>query len=171
MPQIQGHLPTYNEDSFFEEMEEPTYGDPGYQSGSSILDQLDPDLVNELLEEMQQVHDTCASDGLQSRFYDCECLAVQYLDKRLEMGPEASNGKIMMQINKECANPVGVAGYSYGVCEERMILMNRPDFKSVCECFANTVAKTYGERPRLESRYWQRVQAYAYTQCGYVKRR
>lgn len=121
------------------------------------------------LEEMDDVYRECEANNLFTLFYDCQCLSVKYLDKRIELGPWPTRDAIMVRINTQCANIPGIAGYTYGVCENRMMMRGRQDYKELCECFGRTVAGKYARQPALNSRYFQVLQRDAYLKCGLNK--
>ncbi len=124
------------------------------------------DIPPEYLAEMEEIYQKCNSNDVFSTYFDCRCQAMRFLDERIEAGPEIHPNLLMKKINKECVNTTGIAGYSYGVCEQSMMVRNFHGYKKLCECFANTVAKEYANRPYLESRNIISLQRDAYLSCG-----
>ncbi|MCB9978612.1 MAG: hypothetical protein H6862_03275 [Rhodospirillales bacterium] len=121
--------------------------------------------------DMQAFYGRCAQNTITATYYDCRCLAVKYLDKRLELGRYYSPEELMFQIQKECTNTTEIAGYSYGVCTKQLALMDRAEnSEAYCECFANAFAKAYQANPQLSSRYVQILQRNAYVKCAEHRR-
>jgi hypothetical protein len=119
------------------------------------------------LQEMENFYGRCSNNSVTATYYDCRCLAVKYLDKRIELGRYYEPQELMNEIRGECANPAEIAGYSYGVCTKQLALMDRSEnAPAYCECFANAFAKSYLRRPQLSSRYIQILQRNAYAKCS-----
>ncbi len=119
------------------------------------------------LQEMENFYGRCSNNSVTATYYDCRCLAVKYLDKRIELGRYYEPQELMNEIRGECANPAEIAGYSYGVCTKQLALMDRSEnAQAYCECFANAFAKSYLRRPQLSSRYIQILQRNAYAKCS-----
>lgn len=131
--------------------------------------QVDIDPVD--LADMQAFYGRCTQNTITATYYDCRCLAVKYLDKRLELGRYYTPEELMNIIGKECTNTTEIAGYSYGVCTKELALMDRAEnSESYCECFANAFAKAYQANPQLSSRYVQILQRNAYVKCAEHRR-
>lgn len=119
------------------------------------------------LQEMDNFYGRCQNNSVTATYYDCRCLAIRYLDKRIELGRYYEPQELMNEIRGECANPAEIAGYSYGVCTKQLALMDRAEnSQAYCECFANAFAKSYMRNPQLSSRYIQVLQRSAYAKCS-----
>lgn len=119
------------------------------------------------LQEMENFYGRCRNNSVTATYYDCRCLAVRYLDKRIELGRYYEPSELMNEIRGECANPAEIAGYSFGVCTKQMTLLDRTEnAQAYCECFANAFAKSYMRNPQLSSRYIQILQRNAYNKCA-----
>lgn len=129
-----------------------------------------PETNPEYLAEMDRIYSICTGSSFYSTYYDCKCQAVKFLDQRIKLGPDLPPDSIMMNVNTECANVPGLAGYAYNLCTEKLSLLNYKDkdFAPFCECFANKFAKTYAKNPRLSSRNVQVLQTDAYRECGFA---
>lgn len=101
---------------------------------------------DEYIEEAFNFNKQCHSMPNLAHYQNCDCLAVKYLDKRIELGHEATKGDIRSEIEGTCPDATGAAGYYYGQCMSNGSLMpsNIP-IEKFCECFANTYAKLYEE--------------------------
>lgn len=135
----------------------------GQQNSASGIDP-------QYLAEMDKVYSLCSTSSFYSTYYDCKCQAVKFLDQRIKLGPDLPFESIMMNVNMQCTNVPGLAGYAYNLCTEKLSLLNYKDkdFAPFCECFANKFARTYAKRPRLSSRHVQVLQTDAYRECGFA---
>jgi hypothetical protein len=102
------------------------------------------DLPEEYIEEAEKFYNECQTNDNMSRYYNCECLASKFLDKRIMAGPEVLNDIIVQSITHECADAAGAAGQEYQSCLENAPMMpaNIP-IEEYCTCYANTYAKLY----------------------------
>ena len=80
-------------------------------------------------------HNNCQSNGTAQR-YDCECLAVNYLNKKIVYDDEKSEYDIFQEISAECIDTASVAGAIYTECAS-MGLIDPKWSESFCECYAN----------------------------------
>jgi len=96
------------------------------------------------LEEAQLVYNDCAQAWSMYTYYDCKCLAARFLDKRHELGPLASSGKIRLILRDECRNDVGIAGYKYTNCMKNTFgIPKTVKPKEFCECYAQDYTRLY----------------------------
>ena len=107
---------------------------------------IDPyaDLPEEYIQEAQNYFHLCETTGSMYLYYNCKCLASKFLDKRIELGPKASNTSIALKISNECADATQAAGYEYKQCIQHGPMMP-PEIplEEYCSCYANTYAKLY----------------------------
>ncbi len=124
-------------------------------------------LPQEYILEAQQFFSRCKSSGTMSPYYNCKCLATKYLDKRIELGPEASDNDISFAIEGECPDASEAAGYKYTQCLKQLgAIPPRTDPEEYCSCYANTFAKLYEQnRKGPSSKVFVRLQAQAMTIC------
>lgn len=102
------------------------------------------DIPDEFIIEASQFAEDCRNDGTMPKYYDCRCMAVAFLDKRIERGPEASASSIRNSITKECKDASGAAGDVYEHCLTDF--ENAPthiDPEEFCSCYGNTYAETF----------------------------
>lgn len=101
-------------------------------------------IPDEYLEAADEFYGQCASDEKYYYYYDCACLTVRYLDKKIEMGPAATDDYIMLQIQNECADSTYTTGVAYSKCLGNAALLPRDVFPpDYCECYANTYGKLF----------------------------
>lgn len=139
------------------------------QARSGVVERPSESIDPAYLDEMDRIYNTCAGSSLYSTYYDCRCQAVKFLDARIKRGPNPPTEYILSDINTECANVAGLAGYAYELCTGKLSLLNYKDkaFAPFCECFANAYARSYAKAPRLSSRHVQLLQKKAYQTCGF----
>ncbi len=124
------------------------------------------DVPDEYIEEAINYNKYCHSTSL-SRHQNCECLAARYLDKRIEIGPEADRSSIMLAIEGKCPDATEAAGHHYNRCISNATIMPpKIPIEEFCECFANTYAKLF-ERYELKpnSRTFVSLQTQAMVTC------
>lgn len=102
------------------------------------------DIPDEYFEDMDRFHAECKTTSRYSRYYDCDCLSVAYLDKRLEVGLEVDRARILLNLEHNCFDATGAAGHHYNICmDNRNYHEDYVPREIYCECFANHVAKLY----------------------------
>lgn len=122
-----------------------------------------PEIV---LRDMDQVVKNCRMNYFYSRFHDCECIGVKFLDARLAGDPSRSRDAIFNSVANQCPNELEIAGFIYTSCVDFM-RNRRPDtFESFCTCTANAVATRYTRAPRANMRYIENIRKQAYLDCG-----
>lgn len=122
-----------------------------------------PEIV---LRDMDQVVKNCRANYIYSRFHDCECIGVKFLDARLANDPTRGRDAIFNSVANECPNELEIAGFIYTSCSDFM-RNRRPDsFESFCTCAANAVATRYTRAPRANTRYIENLRKQAYLDCG-----
>lgn len=124
-------------------------------------------LPDEYLDETEDFYKHCSTTSEMKNYYNCECLAVKFLDQRVARGPNPSRESITLSIQRECADASQAAGYYYQNCMNQSVLMP-PEIpaEEYCTCFANTYAKLY-ERysPGPSSKAFVQLQTQAYVTC------
>lgn len=74
------------------------------------------DIPDEALADMQDYHKWCNENIDWSVHFDCECSSSRYLEERIKAGPNASRAQLLLEVNDECFNIPGAAGYAYDNC-------------------------------------------------------
>lgn len=120
----------------------------------------------EYLEEMEEIYQECEKDGILSKFYDCRCKAVHYIDEKMSSGPETNKYTILEEIKEECVDTASIAGNSINECRETLLSRGISNYEELCECFANTYAREFAKNPQLESRNLINIKRDAYVKCG-----
>ena len=128
---------------------------------------------DEYVEEAGQFYDMCSADTVRSQYFNCECLSLAYLDRRIEVGPTESASSIELSINKKCRDAVGAAGPVYQACLRRAYRFEPgTDPEKFCECVANGYVETMNQvQPEIDSRRMVQYQTQAYATCRAEKRR
>ena len=136
--------------------------DVANQTESDLLGILTPDeqtqeqepsdldeIPDEFIIEASNFGESCRNNSEMSKYFDCRCMAVKYLDKRIEAGPEALASHIQNSLGYECKDGTGVSGELYEKCLYN--ITNAPkhlDPEEYCSCYGNTFAKMYESYPR-----------------------
>lgn len=132
-----------------------------------IFEQLPEDIRVELIEEVTREYNKCQRKGTFSKYYNCECVAIAYLDERIKQGPEPHSQTLLRQVVTQCPYPEGVAGVSYKKCEDMMAFSVVGNLDEFCTCFANFVSDEFTERPSQHSEYISVLHRQAMGECGY----
>jgi hypothetical protein len=111
-------------------------------------------------------HNNCASNGTAQR-YDCECLAVRYLNKKIVYDQEKSEYQIFQESAAECVDTTSVAGGIYTECTS-MGLIDPKWSEGFCECYANAYAGEFKKNGgNLSRRNTINARAGAMTACNF----
>jgi len=138
--------------------------EPFYTS-AGLYAQLPPEIQEELNEEAQKIYTDCSFSSRYAQFHDCRCLAIQYLDKRIMKGPEATEAALLTAIAGECVNDAGVAGYYYPQCKAQFSSLITSNIEEFCTCYANQMAKNYAKQPSLYHYHLRNLTSAAFRSC------
>jgi hypothetical protein len=122
---------------------------------------------DEYLQEADQFHRQCLADAAMNLYYNCECMAVKYLDRRIEGGPDLTPSSISLSLQGECRDASQAAGAAYQRCTEAVSLLPEGmDPVQYCSCVANSFAR-YFENSTLaaNSKNFTHLQAKAEVTC------
>jgi len=137
------------------------------ESGPSAGTSIDPkDIPDILMKEVEEIERNCNYNTLYASYHDCRCIAVKFLDARLNSNPEGSRDAIYQRVANECPNEPGIAGYIYKGCVDVMQYARPKDFDTFCTCAANSVARNYTSRPAMNMRYIDNLRKKAFISCG-----
>lgn len=97
------------------------------------------------MKEAESVYNWCKGDYDVSRQLDCECLASEFLQKRIESGPIIGRDIILGSLGVTCKNLVESAGAQYQQCMSGAAVTKTYGIerKKFCECYARTWTKKY----------------------------
>lgn len=139
----------------------------GTGTSSAILPEDIPEI---LLREVQDIERNCNYNTLYAAYHDCRCIAVKFLDARLNSNPDSSRDAVFQKVASQCPNEPGIAGFIYKGCVEVMQYARPEDFDKFCKCSANSVARSYTARPNMNVRYIENLRKKAYISCGIAER-
>ena len=120
------------------------------------------------IDEAMNFNTYCKSTYKMSQYYNCDCLSVRYLDKRVEGGYKLGASAIMMQLEKECLDTANVAGSMRGRCMANInMIPNIDDAETYCDCVGNEYAKFF-EDNKIEpnSKNSIRIQSHVMGRCA-----
>lgn len=137
-----------NSSLFDEDLDIPRRGSnqPEREDNSEKMDL--SDIPKEYFDEMAAFHEQCLGDAQMNTFFECDCLATKYFDKRVELGPLPNESEILLELTNVCRNDAAIAGSSYGRC--MMMGSNIPadqEPENYCRCFGNAMAMMVREVP------------------------
>lgn len=108
--------------------------------GPSIYDLLPDEYIKEAIEYVR----ACEQNTLMSRYYDCRCMGVEYLDERIQAGPEAPASQLALTLGPRCVDATGISGRFYEQCSADYLSVPVGfDIDEYCECYANTYSKLF----------------------------
>lgn len=120
----------------------------------------------EFIVEAEQFLNRCSTTAQFFQYYNCDCLAANFLDERIK-DPFAQEGIIVMRIKSQCIDPIEAVGKEYTHCmQSGTIFPDGVDPASYCECFAREYGRIYrvaGKSP--SSRLITAVTARAHLNC------
>lgn len=127
----------------------------------------------EMIEEAEYVQGVCSRDPYHTQYFDCECIAAEFLQIRETAGPMKPQYEILRELTKgnnaKCANTVGIAGDTYNYCTEysatRRELETAEENESYCTCAANKAASDFTRSPRLSISHIRNIKVNAMSYC------
>ena len=126
---------------------------------------------DEMQQEAQYVFRLCNENPFQRSYFNCECVAGAFLQRREKEGPMTDQWRIMDGIiegrTAKCANTEEVAGSAYELCMAHMNTYRElePGKEDYCSCVANKTANDFTKYPRLDSSYTEAVRYNAMRWC------
>lgn len=102
------------------------------------------DLPDDYIIEASKFSETCRNDKKMPLYYNCECLAVEYLDHRKDLGPDASKEAVKNRLGDHCKDGTGIAGQLYEKClYDYATAPKHVDPEEFCSCYGNTFASLF----------------------------
>lgn len=112
----------------------------------------EPDYPEAYLVEAEKFRLYCQGKPSMSDYYDCGCLAVEYLKRRNDVGPFTHGSSIMSDISGTCQDATGAAGTMYNQCVGKSpSLPEGTDVEAFCSCFGNAYAELFVKMNRKPS--------------------
>ena len=120
----------------------------------------------EFIVEAEQFLDRCLIDPKYTQFYNCDCLAANYLDERLK-DPFEQAGVITMNIQGRCIDPSLATGEAYLSClNNGTIFPDITDPEAYCECYAREFGIIFEQAGRSpNTRVLTAVKSRAHSNC------
>lgn len=88
----------------------------------------------------------CYKEYKLNRYYNCDCLAANFLDQRIKEGPDALRDAIMKNIESTCQDTTEAVGMAYKDCmSNSMVLPMNMDPEAYCNCYASNFGKIFEE--------------------------
>ena len=106
-------------------------------------DKINIEVTEKQMEEAQGIYNWCKNKKDIATKVDCECLASEFLQKRIEVGPIVGKDIILGNLDVKCKNLVGIAGQQYQQCMSSSHSTYGVEQKKYCECYARAYTKGY----------------------------
>lgn len=119
-----------------------------------------PDQIDESI----ALYDQCKKEDMISKYYDCDCLSADFLQRR-RLNPNEQQYVLVDQSRRQCANKVDIAGGSYQSCISWAPQL-RGDYEQYCQCYANSFAKNFAKNPTDSVRGREIMMTRALTGCN-----
>lgn len=97
-----------------------------------------------VIEEAQDFLQECQGRTQLSSYYQCECLALKFIDERFKAGPEPNRDVITGRTLRysECRDVVNATGRAYNECLSTPLgKTDREEHEKFCACYANQYGK------------------------------
>lgn len=152
---------TIPEESLIPKSQGPT-GNTPYDSYSEIPE--------EALEQAEIFHESCLQNPKLQKHYNCDCMAAQYVDAYIKLGPNANQSNILPMIKPGCIDFGAAAATVYNRCMRTgSITFNSPTKTpdEYCECAGNAYARSLQDKPpkRITENLYQRLRMRALRSC------
>lgn len=105
------------------------------------------------MKESRLVYKNCKANSTKRLYYDCQCLAFEFLQERIEAGPDASMSSIEFSLQGKCRDATEAAGFEYSECLKGYNMFPPgTDPEKFCACYANAFVQNIDEAaPILQS--------------------
>ena len=117
----------------------------------------------EQIDESFKVYDQCNGSDMVGRYYDCDCLARNFLEIR-PANPKTPIDDLVQIVRKDCANTSNIAGDAYDQCVTWSAKL-RTDYIQYCTCYANSYAKKFAATPSDSIRGREALMTVALDNC------
>lgn len=126
------------------------------------------DMPDEYIEEVSEVYNSCQGNFTKRMYYDCECFAFEFLQKRLDAEPYESTDALVFELRYMCRDATEAAGQEYNSCLTKTNNMKPgTDPEAFCECYANNFAIMINNAiPTLQSRTISPYKIRAWVMCN-----
>jgi len=116
------------------------------------------------MDEAFAVYDECKASDMVRKYYDCNCLAENFLNLRAA-DTDTPRDELIVTARKKCPNTVDIAGSSYQRCLDWAPRL-RADYDQYCTCYANTFAKNFTTNPTDSIRGREMIMTRALVSCN-----
>lgn len=118
---------------------------PPVQEGAEKKANPYEDVPDVYIDEALLFEQQCETHHVMGQYYNCGCMAVSFLEKRMDLGPGASADSIIMHIGKGCIDATEAAGSEYLKCmaNSHFYALGDRSPEAFCQCVANTYSKLF----------------------------
>lgn len=103
----------------------------------------------EQIDQALNVTFDCKKSSFSSKYYDCDCMGMKFLEFRVNEFASSSDFSLLMKAQRACPNATDVAGATYLQCTTWAPVSRPYDYKEFCTCFASEVAKQFEKNTSL----------------------
>lgn len=121
-----------------------------------LLAGLPPAIQMELMNESETAFTHCNQNFMLSRYYECSCFALKFMEARIKSGPDTNFYNLITDMDySECVFTPAIAGHGFDRCYELMYLQEFTDeiLDKICECTGRSVAESFGRNPVADMEY------------------
>lgn len=119
----------------------------------------------EQIEKALNVTLDCKKSSHTSKYFDCDCMGLEFLKRRINGARTETDFSILMKSQKACPNPTDLAGSTYIQCTSWAPISRPYDYKEFCECFATEVALQFKKNATLNELTREYQMTEAHTKC------
>lgn len=129
---------------------------PQKTDAMALLAQLPPDIQEEIMREANFSFNFCRQDVMMGSFYDCSCVALDIIERRIKAGPGVPFINVTNERDFEaCASEPLIAGYAHDRCMDlyAVVKMGERLSTETCACASRIMTRNFKRRPRLNIFY------------------
>ncbi|MCK6417786.1 MAG: hypothetical protein L6Q57_02460 [Alphaproteobacteria bacterium] len=111
------------------------------------------DLPDAYFEEADDFQNYCTQQHILRNYYDCQCLALAFLEARIEHGPDMSRSALMLEVQDQCHDLTNEMGRMYEDCLQSAPPATIASHDDYCACKARTYGQLFKAARRQPSAY------------------
>lgn len=123
-------------------------------------------------EEAQYIYGKCERNVMQRTYYNCQCIAGAFRQKRDTDTSIRPQSNILQEIYdntpEQCINKPGIAGENYTFCTRYAATFREKSLnnETYCTCVANGVADRFAKDPKLKTHHIQEIRTNMMVSCN-----
>lgn len=117
------------------------------------------------IKEGLEIYNACTRNQVLRTTFNCECVAVDFLESRIVRGAQADQRTLSIQSRKNCVDTAQVAGTYYKRCLDWAVSL-RNDYEQFCSCYGNEYALTFAKDPLRPNAGRENLMTQAMNSCN-----